>query len=121
MEEARRPLDEALTEEREKRASEAKWLLAPAAPRTSHVHIEIAEGGPITPGLRQAVEQLAIELGALELSEQGLKSCSPYKDCVVFKYSACYAFASCQIANCKTFNSGGGGPPRERRVRSTMH
>jgi hypothetical protein len=105
--EASRSLDEALTEEREKRAKEASWLLAPAEPRTSHIHIEIAEGGPITPELSRALEQLAIDLGALELSAQGLKSCSPFKDCVVMKYSACFAFVSCKIANCKTFNSGG--------------
>jgi hypothetical protein len=103
-----RPLDDALTKEHEKRATEAKWLLAPPEARTSHVHIALTEGGPITPGLREAVEQLAIELGALELSAQGLKSCSPYKDCVVFTYSNCFAFASCKIANCKTFNTGAG-------------
>jgi hypothetical protein len=106
--EASRSLVEALTEEREKRAKEANWLLEPAAPRTSHIHIEISEGGPITPELSHALEQLAIDLGAIELSAQGLKSCSPYKDCVVMKYSACFAFVSCKIANCKTFNSGGG-------------
>jgi hypothetical protein len=105
MEEANRPLDAALAEEREKRTKEATWLLAPAAPLTSHIHIELTEGGPITPGLRQALEQLAIELGAVELSAQRIKSCSPYKDCHVFKYSACYAFVSCQIG--KAFNSGG--------------
>jgi hypothetical protein len=102
-----RPLVEALAEEREKRATEAKWLLAPAEPRTSHVHIEITEHGPITPELSKALEKLAIELGAIELSAQGLKSCSPFKDCIVMKYSQCYAFVSCKIANCKTFNSGG--------------
>ena len=104
-------MDEAIAKEREKRAREAKWLLAPPASHTSHVDIELTKGGPITPALREAVEQLAITLGAVELSAQGTQECSPYKDCHVFKYSSCYAFASCQITNCKTFNSGGGGPP----------
>jgi hypothetical protein len=112
MTEGNRPLDEtlreALEQDREKRAAESKWLLAPAVPGSSHVHIELTRDGPVTPGLRKALEDLAIELGAVELSAQGLKSCSPYKDCHVFKYSECYAYASCQIADgCKTFNSGG--------------
>lgn len=109
MEKVSRSLDEALKKEHEKRATEAKWLLAPPEARTSHIHIELTEGAPTTHGLREALEQLAIELGAIELSAQGLKSCSPYKDCLVFKYSACFSFVSCKIANCKTFNSGGGG------------
>ena len=38
-------LDAYEIEEREKRAKEANWLLEPAAPRTSHIHIEISEEG----------------------------------------------------------------------------
>jgi hypothetical protein len=111
MAEDNTPMDEAIAKQRAKRAKEAKWLLAPPGSHESHVHIELTKGGPITPGIREAVEQLAIALGAVELSAQGIKECSPYKDCAVFKYSLCYAFASCKITNCKTFNSGGGGPP----------
>jgi hypothetical protein len=98
---AKRPLDEAIAQSvdaaRRQRTDDMRWLLEPPEERMAHIHIELTEQAEVSQEIRAAIEALALQLGARELAARKIKECSPYKDCVKFKYSQCYAFVSCKI------------------------
>ena len=79
------------------RSEELRWLLEPASAGETNLHIEVPDANaPLSPQFRKAIERLIVDLGIADVSAR-INKCTPKGDCVVLKWSTCYAFVSCKI------------------------
>ena len=92
------PLAETLKAARGEREDGFRWVLSPPEERVAHVHIELQEDSEVTPEFREAINALALQVGAADPEADAVKgSCSPYKDCIVLTWKNCYILMSCKI------------------------